>query len=118
MANKYRGEALLKTEDQEFTLVFDCNAMCALEGLMSLSFVEFARKTANGTLGFTGARALVWAGMLTKHKSTTLEKCGEIINEVGIKAAVEICWSALKHVFPAEPEPGNAEAAPGTGTSS
>ncbi len=119
MANKYRGEAKLTVEEKEFTLVYDCNAVCALEQEMNLSMTEFAQRTAAGRLGFTGARALLWAGMLSKHQSTSLTKCGEIINEVGIKAVVETCWNALRHVFPtAEPDAGNAEAVTGTGQNS
>jgi hypothetical protein len=117
MANKFRGEVKLTAGEKEFTLVYDCNAVCALEQALNLSMTEFAQRTAAGRLGFTGARALLWAGMLQKHASTTLAKCGDIVDEVGIKQITETCWDGLKHVFP-ELEAGNAEAAVGTGTDS
>lgn len=119
MANKYRGEVPLTVGDKTFTLVYDNNAICALEGVLAMSFAEFAMKTANGTLGVTGTRALLWAGMLAKHESTSLKKCGELMDELGLQATVETCWAGLKHVFPdQEKAGGNGEAAAGTGTAS
>ncbi|MGH7207748.1 MAG: hypothetical protein ACREIL_00020 [Nitrospiraceae bacterium] len=110
MANKYRGEAVLTVGERELHLVFDCNAVCALEQQVGLSFVEFAAKTGSGQTGFLGTRALLWAGLQARHKGLTLERCGDIISDVGMKLVLETCWSALRHVFP-EPDEGNAVAA-------
>lgn len=117
MANPFRGETTLRAGGKDFTLVFNSNAMCALEQVLKMPFTQFGLRAAQGHFGFEEARAMLYVGMLKHHKSTTLERCGELMDEIGITETINLCMGAMKHVFPKAAE-GNGEAASGTGSAS
>jgi len=78
MANRKRGEASIFVEDQEYVLVFDFNAICALEDMQQRSIAEmfFGGNIQNSTL-----RDALVVGLKRKHKGiATPNQVGRIID--------------------------------------
>lgn len=98
MANPVRSEVAFKVEDVEYTLKFSTNAMCELE--------ERLNKGLNAIVGnmerLSTVRALLWAGLQSKHPDITMQKAGEIIDQCGMPAATAIIGKALNAAFPRE----------------
>lgn len=113
MSNRMRGESTLVVSGQTYTLVFNNNAMCALEGLLNESWTDFMERMKDKKVWLRDIRALLWAELRARHGSVTLEQAGDILSEDGDEATTR-CMEAFSRAFPT-PDAGNVEAAHGTG---
>lgn len=96
MANPHRGEVTFKAADTEYTLVFSTNAICELEELLDKGLNAIV---ANMERLMT-VRAMLWAGLRTKHPDITIAKAGELIDTCGMLVATDVIDKALQAAFP------------------
>jgi len=97
MANPALGEVAFRVAGTEYTLKFSTNSICELE--------DHLGKGLNVIVGdlerVSSVRALLWAGLRSKHSEITLKGAGEIIDRAGMPATVEAISMALTAAFPA-----------------
>ena len=104
MANPHRGEVAFKAGDADFTLVYSTNAICELEDALNRGLNAIVADIEK----LSTVRALLWAGLRTRHPDTTMAGAGEIIDKTGVAAATEAIGRALNAAFPKpEGKPGN-----------
>lgn len=96
MANPHKSEVAFKVGDVEYTLKFSTNAICELEDRLDKGLNTIVANMER----LTTVRALLWAGLQSKHDSITLQKAGEIIDQSGMAAATEAIGKALNAAFP------------------
>lgn len=96
MANPHRGEVTFKAADTEYTLAFSTNAICELEELLDNGINAIV---ANMERLMT-VRAMLWAGLRTKHPDITLDKAGKLIDICGMLVATDAINKALQVAFP------------------
>lgn len=96
MANPHRGEVVFKAADAEYTLVFSTNSICELEELLNSGLNTIVANMER----LTTVRALLWAGLHSKHPEISLKKAGDIIDVCGMAAATEAVGRALNAAFP------------------
>lgn len=103
MANPNKGEALLKVGEVEYTLVFDINNLCSVEGLLDKTIGEIFEQIDSLRV----IRALIWGGLRTKHPEVTLEQAGAIVETIGgAGAALDLLGQGLTGAMP-EAKEGN-----------
>lgn len=96
MANPHKSEVAFKVGDTEYTLKFSTNAICELEERLDKGLNTIVSNMER----LTTVRAMLWAGLQSKHDSITLQKAGEIIDQCGMPAATEAIGRALNAAFP------------------
>lgn len=104
MANPAQGEVAFKAADADYTLKFSTNAICELEDHLNKGLNEIVA----GIERLSSVRALLWAGLRAKHPDVTIKGAGEIIDKIGMAAAIEHVSVALKTAFPAPSGDPNA----------
>jgi hypothetical protein len=102
MTNPQRGEVQLNAGKNAYTLVFNTNAICALENALDAGIGEIMPRM--GRLSVM--RAMLWAGLLEHHKIATPEEVGAIVDEAGAPAAIEAINRGLMLAFP-KPDQGS-----------
>lgn len=111
MANAKRGQVSFAALGQTFTLQFTANALCGLETAAGIKAPELPMILAAPSV--TMLRYLMQFGLISHHPHITADKAGEVMDEVGFKAAAEAIGRALELAFPSD-EPadqGEAQAA-------
>jgi hypothetical protein len=101
MSNPHRGEVALVAGGATYTLVYNTNAVCALEEQLGQSLAEIV--TGMGRLKVM--RAVLWAGLLERHEFGRPEDVGPIMDAAGVPAVVEAVNTAIAAAFP-PPEAG------------
>jgi hypothetical protein len=96
MANKIRGETGFEADGKAYTLVFNFNAMCALEGQVGADFATIVT-----SMRPTHLRALMWAGLQKYHRGVTIDQAGDLVDALGIVEAMRIVGEAVTAAFPA-----------------
>lgn len=101
MANKERGEVLLKIADQDYILRFTINSICELEDELGQGIQEIIQSLEDpDKLRIKPLRALFWAGLLDKQPQTTIRAAGDILTGVGTAEVFEAVSAALAAAFP------------------
>lgn len=88
MANAQRGEVALTIGDQTFNLVLDFAAMCELEAVLSTreDIVVAGEAMMHALrLSLRHNRALFYATSRRHHRDLTLERCGDLLGELGVE---------------------------------
>lgn len=76
MANKIKGDVTLTHEGRTYTLRLDMNALADFEGSTGRNALEvFAAER----MSITDMRALLHAGLQSRHEGLTLREAGEIL---------------------------------------
>jgi hypothetical protein len=65
---------------KHYEIHYGQNAICALEDALDTPVHKFLEKTFTTGMGFREIRALLWAGMLAKHRSMTIEAAGDLLD--------------------------------------
>lgn len=128
MSNRNRGEVSLG----KYTLRFTTNSLCELEDKLGMGINQIAAQLADrDKMRVRMMVAVVWAGLLDRQPSTTVEQAGELITEVGLSKAMEAVSDAFVLTFgepdrptqpvaeaPAKVRKGEAVMTGGTGSTS
>lgn len=105
MANPHRGEVEITAAGQTYALVYTINALCEAE-----------EATGSNILGdltrLSTLRAIMWAGLRTRHPGITKATAGDIIQAMGISAAQDAVTKALALAFPKPAADGEGGAGP------
>ena len=96
MANPTRSEVAFKVGEVEYTLKFSTNAICELESRLDKGLNTIVANMER----LTTVRAMLWAGLQSKHESITIDRAGDIIDQCGMAAATEAIGKALNAAFP------------------
>lgn len=99
MGNPLRGEAVLKADGKDWTLVFDVNVFCALEDDTGLSTNEILGQV-QGNPSFRMLRSIVCAGLQPRHPGTTKLEAGEVISGAGAEETGEALRRAIEQAMP------------------
>ncbi|WP_411033841.1 hypothetical protein [Shinella sp. BYT-45] len=97
MANPHRGQVALGN----YTLSFSVNALCELEDLLDKPMMEIV--TAIQTpekMRMNMVRALFWASLRDHHEEIDLKEAGQIVSDLGMKAAMAKVGEAFRLAFP------------------
>ena len=105
MANPHRGEVAFKAGDANYTLVYSTNAICELEDAIGKGLNAIVADMER----LSTVRAILWAGLRSRHSDITMAGAGEIIDLCGVAAATEVIGRALNAAFQkTEGKSGNA----------
>lgn len=66
----------IELNNKEYELRYDFNAMCAFEDKFGKSISTIITEE---NFGLSATRALLWAGLLQKHKGISIQKVGDLI---------------------------------------
>lgn len=104
MANPIKGEVSFQASGEEFTLVFDFNALCTIEDEFD---VEASRLDEVIGGRASAIRKIFRIGLSRHHPGMSDEKAGELIQAVGPTKAADMVTQAFARAFP-EAAKGNA----------
>ena len=96
--------------DKEFELKYGENAICALEDATGKTAIEILDIAFKGKQSFSLMRAILWAGLLHKHRGATLEMAGDLLDtaqdsfEIQQEAFAELHESVQSRIPVAEPK--------------
>jgi hypothetical protein len=145
MANPQRGEVSFSVGTDDFTLRWDVNAMCHLEGTTGRGVNSIAREMAQWAppmdakgkqlpetpeqalqradrVRMSLVRAVFWAMLRDRHPDVDIAKAGDMIGEIGgLGAAMDLIGQAFERGAAPETKgsrPPSQKAASPTGTAS
>lgn len=124
MANKVKGERVLKAGGKEYIIYFDMNALAELEDHLGMTVVQVSEMMQDSkNLGIKFMRSLLWAGLLARQEGLTVEDAGRIMSEAESFAhVVQLTAEAFAAVFAGDVEAAKKKGLPamklaaGTGT--
>jgi len=111
--NPHKGESILKVGDREYKIKFTTNCMCLMEDELGIPIIQIYKN-----MGMRECRVLVWGGLKHYQPDTTLERAGEILDQVGNEECMGKVAEAFINAFPEASAKKNKEAKVGTGASS
>lgn len=98
MADKLRGEVVLKRDEGDLTLVYNYAALCQMEDRLDMGVAAIGEKLSKDVrLSFL--RAVFHAGLRTYHREITEDQAGDLILELGDQVGPAIS-EALQAAFP------------------
>lgn len=110
--SKPNGETSFRAGDSEYTLLFDIDALCALEDRTGQGVMKIASTMANpDEVRFSMVLDMLWAGLQPKHKATA-DEAKAIANELGVIETMKIVAEAFSAAFPTEEAAPSRKAAP------
>jgi hypothetical protein len=99
VANPVKGEVPFEASGQTYTLLYDFNAICAVEEVFDLPITEIGKKMADG-MRAGDLRKLIAAGLQQHHPGVSDLQAGEIIGAIGAQVAAEKLAEAMQAAFP------------------
>jgi len=109
-ANPVRGETCFETEDgRAFKVVFDLDAVCALEDLRDRPAAHILTQVVMGRIGFV--RDALWCGLRRHHEDLTQADVSAFLLTIKDTTAGEIVSAGLQVAFPKR-DKGKGEGAP------
>lgn len=78
------------------------NALCRLEEESGVGAVEFFGRFESGKMRISDVRLVIWCAL--EGEPQTRELVGDLIDDMGLEAAVERTMAAVQAAFP-QPEP-------------
>lgn len=100
MPNATRGEVAVG----DYVLVYDFNALCEAEGAIGKPITALDWNS----LGLMDMRALLWAGLQSRHPGITIKDAGAIAQKIGAGRVMEAVGEAMTSAFGAGDDSGNA----------
>jgi hypothetical protein len=91
-----KGEVTVKIDGETFTLVYDFNALCAIEEQLELDVAEMGEAIQSPSK----MRSVFRIGLQAKHGSMTDLEAGNLIYRLGIREAAEAVGQAFQAAFP------------------
>lgn len=104
MANPQKGEVALNAGDKTYSIRFSTNALASIEDVLDMGVSEVIGAM-QGSVKIGTLRAVLWGGLQSSHKGTSLLDAGDIIDAAGVAVASEAISKALQLAFPV-PEGG------------
>lgn len=99
MANKHKGESAIEIDGQPYTLVFDLDAMEAMEEHFDRDWADLQPRLVKGSIRI--ARVMLWAMFRRHHPDVTLERSKRLIDAAGgIRAMGSIIDTAMRNAAP------------------
>ncbi|MDR1943970.1 MAG: gene transfer agent family protein [Synergistaceae bacterium] len=92
---------IIRIGNKDYEIHYGQNALCAIEDAADMTILDFGARFASTTFRFGDARILVWAGMLAKRRSITLEEVGDLLDDGRENAgeAIAACITELTASF-------------------
>lgn len=111
MANGLKGEVAFKACDEDWTLVLDFNALCAMETELGIDAGAMGERLSGSPATI---RSVFRIGLAAKHGEMTDLEAGRLIGDMGVQKAAELLAKAIKLGFPeaAKSAGGKAPKAP------
>jgi hypothetical protein len=97
--NPVKGEVQFEADGQTYVLVFDFNAICAVEDVFDLPIAQIGEKMAEG-MRAGDLRKLITAGLQQHHPGITDLQAGHIIGLIGAQVAADKLAEAMVAAFP------------------
>lgn len=99
MANKYRGESAIEIDGQPYTLVFDLDAMEAIEEHFDQDWADIQPRLTRGSIRVS--RVMLWAMFRRHHPDVTFEASKRLIDSAGgVHAMGSIIEQAMRNAAP------------------
>ena len=95
-----KGVVTFSAEDQQYSLHYTMNAICALEEAADRPFTDFLSELEGAGLSMRALRQLIWAGLTEFHPGISEMEAGEIATALGVPQMVVQIEKALKAAFP------------------
>ena len=83
MANKHKGEMIVEALGEKWTWRLTTNAMIQVEDLAARPFLAMVAEMSTDDASMRTLRLIIWGCMIEAHPDMTLEKAGEIIDDMG-----------------------------------
>jgi len=103
-ASSIKGELGFEADGVRFVVVYDSNAMCALEAEVdtdAMGIIALVQKPRS----FRNGRLLLWGGLQQHHPDLTLADAGRLMTAVGgLGKAYDMVSEALILAFPPPPD--------------
>jgi hypothetical protein len=114
-----KGEVGFKAADQNWTLVYDFNALCSIEEELEVDVANVATRLGSPSV----IRSVFRIGLAAYHGAMSDIEAGRLIHDLGAQAAAEIIGKAFQAAFPeaagddqgAEGKAPRTKTKPGTG---
>lgn len=107
MANQHKGGVDFSVGDKSYTLRLTANDLCELESVTDMkapaAVGELLATLQTASVDYRLLRALLWAGLNRNHKMT-IEQCGDLIDEAGLKAVTTAIGKLIVATWPAPEE--------------
>jgi hypothetical protein len=104
------GRISFEAEGESLYLLFDINAICALEDIFDKGVEEIAKEMA-GQMEMRKVRTLFFAGLKDCKPCCTQVDAGRVMSALGVEAAAALVGRAFALGFP-QPEAGAAKGNP------
>lgn len=85
-----------------YTLCFNTNAFCCIEGETGKPFNETLARLAPGKFMLSAARMTLWAGLREHHPDVTLKQAGEMLSPDNTAKILLAVSDAISAAFPEE----------------
>jgi hypothetical protein len=100
MANKTKGEVEVRATGNTYVLIFDVNALCALEDRLGDSSLANVFEADPEKLRISMLRTVFHCGLRRHHPDVDEAAAGDIMTEVGIITCMEAVARAMTAAFP------------------
>lgn len=97
MANPHRGDTAV--EGTPYTLCFSSNSVCEMEEHFGAPISEVGAML-DGSAKLSHIRAVLWFGLRRHHPELSEEDAGDVLDEIGHRAADELIGTAFQRAFP------------------
>jgi len=126
LANKNKGEVSFEANERSYTMRFSANALCELEDVLNMGVNDVAEQMSKPkNLRIKTVRGIFWAGLRDHHPEITIQKAGDIIQDISLPRCLELIGKAFNLAFqdstkvrpqqPGSVVPATTDAIDGTG---
>jgi hypothetical protein len=117
MANRERGEVSFEADGTTWTMKIGTGAMCEIEEKTGKGIAEVGSLLANPkTASISLMRAVFWGSLTTHHKDITVERCNDLIDELGMVKTGQLIGEVFSLAFPVEKKKAGGAKNPQLGT--
>jgi len=96
MANAIKGEIGFNAAGNDWTLVYDFNALCTIEQELEVDVADVGDKLASPTM----IRSVFRIGLEAKHGAMSDLEAGRLIHDLGPPMAAELIGRGFQAAFP------------------
>ena len=96
MAATIKGEVGFKAAEQNWTLVFDFNALCTIEEDLEIDVADVGDRLGSPTM----IRSIFRIGLAAHHGAMSDLEAGRLIHDLGVNEAAQLIARAFKAAFP------------------
>jgi len=96
MATAIKGDVAFQAAGNNWTLVYDFNALCTIEEELEVGVAEIGEKLSSPGM----IRAVFRIGLAAHHGAMSDLEAGRLIHDMGATAAAQIIGKAFQAAFP------------------